>query len=170
MEYGHKIGLLREEKYNKYLEKKECINKYTEILKSEKIAPKKANPYLIENGKIELNESTSGYDLLKRPELDYKDIIKLFNLEIDPVVIEAIEIEAKYSGYIRKANEQARKMMEAENIRIPEDFNYDSINNLASEAKEKLKKIKPLTIGQAMRISGVNPADITQLLFALKRL
>ena len=170
MEYGHKIGLLREEKYQKYLEKKENINKYTEILKSEKIAPKKANPYLVENGKIELNESTSAYDLLKRPELDYKDIIKLFNLEIDPLVIEAIEIEAKYSGYIRKANEQARKMMEAENIRIPDDFNYDSINNLASEAKEKLKKIKPLTIGQAMRISGVNPADITQLLFALKRL
>ena len=171
MEYGWKIGLLKEEKYNKYLEKKNKIIEYTNILKSEKIALKKANPYLLEHGKNELNESCSAYELLKRPEIDYKDIINLFNLnDIDPLVIEAIEIDAKYSGYIRKANEQARKMMEAEDIRIPLDFNYDSINNLASEAKEKLKKIKPITIGQAMRISGVNPADITQILFALKRL
>ena len=169
MKYGHKIGLLNEAKYQKYLEKEELINKYTEILKTEKIAPKKANPYLIENGKIELNESSSAYDLLKRPELDYKDIIKLFNLDVKEEVIEAIEIEAKYSGYISKANEQARRMLEAENIVIKEDFDYDSINNLASEAKEKLKKIRPLTIGQAMRISGVNPADITQLLFALRK-
>ena len=171
MEYGWKIGLLKEEKYNKYLEKKNKIIEYTNILKSEKIALKKANPYLLEHGKNELNESCSAYELLKRPEIDYKDIINLFNLKnIDPLVIEAIEIDAKYSGYIRKANEQARKMMEAEDIRIPLDFNYDSINNLASEAKEKLKKIKPITIVQAMRISGVNPADITQILFALKRL
>ena len=171
MEYGHKIGLLREDKYNKYLDKKNKIALYTEKLKEEKIAPKKANPYLSELGKIELNESVSAYDLLKRPEIDFNDIIKLFNLnDIDPLVIEAIEIDAKYSGYIRKANEQARKMMEAENIKIPDDFNYDNINNLASEAKEKLKKVRPLTIGQAMRISGVNPADITQILFALKRL
>ncbi len=171
MEYGHKIGLLREDKYNKYLDKKNKIASYTEKLKEEKIAPKKANPYLSELGKIEINESVSAYDLLKRPEIDFNDIIKLFNLnDIDPLVIEAIEIDAKYSGYIRKANEQARKMMEAENIKIPGDFNYDNINNLASEAKEKLKKVRPLTIGQAMRISGVNPADITQILFALKRL
>ena len=169
MKYGHEVGLLDNAKYNKYLEKERLIDEYTNILKQEKIAPKKANPYLIENGKIELNETTSGYDLLKRPELDYKDIIKLFNLEVNAEVIEAIEINAKYSGYIAKANEQAKKMLDAENIRIPEDFNYDNIRNLASEAKEKLKKIKPLTIGQAMRISGVNPADITQLLFALKR-
>ncbi len=169
MKYGHEIGLLDETKYQKYLEKEELINKYKEILKVEKIAPKKANPYLIENGKIELNESTSAYDLLKRPELNYKDIIKLFNLEVKEEVIEAIEIEAKYSGYISKANEQARRMLEAENIVIKEDFDYDSIQNLASEAKEKLKKVRPLTIGQAMRISGVNPADITQLLFALRK-
>ena len=169
MDYGHKIGLLREDKYNRYLEKKNNITKYTEYLKETKIAPKKANPYLLENGKIEINETVSGYELLKRPEIDFKDVIKLFNLEIDPMVIEAIEIDAKYSGYIKKANDQAKKMLEAENIRIPEGFNYDDIKNLASEAKEKLKKIRPLTIGQAMRISGVNPADITQLLFALKR-
>ncbi|MBP5445989.1 MAG: tRNA uridine-5-carboxymethylaminomethyl(34) synthesis enzyme MnmG [Acholeplasmatales bacterium] len=169
MEYGHKVGLLREEKYQKYLEKRSNIDKYMEYLKASKIAPKKANPYLKEHEKIELNETVSGYELLKRPEIDYNDVITLFNLEIDPEIIEAIEITAKYSGYIAKANEQAKKMLEAENIRIPDDFDYDGIRNLASEAKEKLKKIKPLTIGQAMRISGVNPADITQLLFALKR-
>ena len=169
MKYGHDIGLLDEAKYQKYLDKKELIDKYTETLKQMKIAPKKANPYLLENGKIELNETTSAYDLLKRPELDYKDIIKLFDLDVKEEVIEAIEITAKYSGYINKANEQAKRMLEAENIRIKEDFDYDSIKNLASEAKEKLKKIRPLTIGQAMRISGVNPADITQLLFALRK-
>ncbi|MCR5307922.1 MAG: tRNA uridine-5-carboxymethylaminomethyl(34) synthesis enzyme MnmG [bacterium] len=170
MKYGHRIGLLDEVKYQKYLDKKKKIEEFTELLKSEKIAPKKANPYLLENGKIELNESVSAFELLKRPEIDYKDIIYLFNLEVDPLVIEEVEIDAKYSGYIKKANEQARKMMEAEDIRIPNDFDYDTINNLASEAKEKLKKVRPLTIGQAMRISGVNPADITQILFALKRL
>ena len=169
MDYGYKIGLLRKEKYDKYLEKKGLIAQYSEYLKNEKISPKKANPYLVENGKIELNETTSGYDLLKRPELDYKDIIKLFNLDVKEEIIESIEIDAKYSGYINKANVQAQKMLEAENIKIPQEFDYDSIKNLASEAKEKLKKIRPLTIGQAMRISGVNPADITQLLFALKR-
>ena len=93
----------------------------------------------------------------------------MFDLDVKEEVIEAIEITAKYSGYINKANEQAKRMLEAENIRIKEDFDYDSIKNLASEAKEKLKKIRPLTIGQAMRISGVNPADITQLLFALRK-
>ena len=169
MKYGHEIGLLRDDKYQKFLEKEELIAKYTEILKQEKIAPKKANPYLKDNGKIELNESVSGYELLKRPEIDFIDVIKLFNLDINSEIIEAIEIEAKYSGYINKAIDQAKKMLEAENIRIPDDFDYDNIKNLASEAKEKLKKIRPLTIGQAMRISGVNPADITQLLFALKR-
>ena len=169
MKYGHEIGLLRDDKYQKFLEKEELIAKYTEILKQEKIAPKKANPYLKDNGKIELSESVSGYELLKRPEIDFMDVIKLFNLDINSEIIEAIEIEAKYSGYINKAIDQAKKMLEAENIRIPDDFDYDNIKNLASEAKEKLKKIRPLTIGQAMRISGVNPADITQLLFALKR-
>ena len=169
MDYGYKVGLLRKEKYDKYLEKKALIEKYTDILKNEKIAPKKANPYLLENGKIELNESVNAYDMLKRPEIDYKDIIKLLNLDIKDEVIEAIEIKAKYSGYINKAIDQARKMLEAENIRIPEAFDYDTIKNLASEAKEKLKKVRPLTIGQAMRISGVNPADITQLLFALRK-
>ena len=169
MKYGHKIGLLDENKYNKYLEKEALIEKYKEMLKTEKIAPKKANPYLEKEKGTSINESVSGYELLKRPEIDYKDIKELFNLNISDEIVEAIEIEAKYSGYINKAIDQAKKMLEAENIKIPNDFNYDNIKNLASEAKEKLKKIKPLTIGQAMRISGVNPADITQLLFALKR-
>ena len=169
MEYGHKIGLLDENKYNKFLEKEALIEKYKDQLKVEKIAPKKANPYLEKAKNTSIAESVSGYELLKRPEIDYKDIKELFNLDISDEIVEAIEIEAKYSGYINKAIDQAKKMLEAENIRIPEDFDYDNIKNLASEAKEKLKKIKPLTIGQAMRISGVNPADITQLLFALKR-
>ena len=169
MSYGHKIGLLDENKYNKFLEKEALIEKYKELLKVEKIAPKKANPYLEKAKNTSIAESVSGYELLKRPEIDYKDIKELFNLDISDEIVEAIEIEAKYSGYINKAIDQAKKMLEAENIRIPEDFDYDNIKNLASEAKEKLKKIKPLTIGQAMRISGVNPADITQLLFALKR-
>lgn len=170
MEYGHKIGLLREEKYQKFLEKERLIAEYKKYLMETKISPKKANDYLLENNKGELNEGVSGYELLKRPQIDYIDVIKLFGLDVNENIIEAVEIDAKYSGYISKANDQAKKMLEAEEIRIPENFDYDSIKNLASEAKEKLKRIRPLTIGQAMRISGVNPADITQILFALKRM
>ena len=117
-----------------------------------------------------LKEGILATELLKRPEIHYNDIINLLNLEVDKEIIEAVEIYVKYYGYIKKANEQAEKMLDGENIEIPDNMNYDSVKNLASEAKEKLKKIKPHTIGQATRISGVNPADITNILLYLKEI
>ena len=97
------------------------------------------------------------------------NIRKFYNLEYNEEVINQVEISIKYEGYINKANKEAMKMVDLDNKKIPEDINYDLIHNLASEAKQKLKEIKPTSIGQALRISGVNPADISILMIYLKK-
>ena len=109
------------------------------------------------------------YDILKRPEVSYEDIKEFIPKSYDLEVIDEVEINIKYDGYIKKQEKEAEKMLEYENVSIPEDFNYLNIQNLALEAREKLNKIRPTSIGQAMRISGVNPADISILMIELKR-
>ena len=107
---------------------------------------------------------------MKRPEVNYKDIVKMCNLD-DPLQYpndDQINIEIKYQGYIDKAYKEAKRVLKLESYNIPSDLNYDEIPNLASEAREKLKQVKPLTIAQANRISGVNPADISILLVYLE--
>ena len=91
------------------------------------------------------------------------------DIEVTDEVLEQVEINIKYEGYIKKELDEAKKMVDLDNKKIPEDIDYDKIHNLASEAKQKLKEIRPTSIGQALRISGVNPADITMLLLYLKR-
>lgn len=107
---------------------------------------------------------------MKRPEIKYQDIINMLNLE-NPLPLELreqIDIEIKYQGYIDKAYKEADRVLKLESRKIPEDIDYDNIPNLASEAREKLKKIRPLTVAQANRISGVNPSDISILLVYLE--
>jgi tRNA uridine 5-carboxymethylaminomethyl modification enzyme len=141
-------------------------------LKEMRITPKNAlNEYLEKQNKILLKETLSGYDFLKRPEIDFDDVeyasgYKFINLDDD--LKEKIIINIKYEGYIKKAYKQAEKMKALEAKKIPDDIDYDNIPNIASEAKDKLKKVRPHTISQASRISGVNPSDIAILLVYLE--
>ena len=167
-EYGYKIGLISEEKYQKLLAKKEAIKTYLEKIKDIKIKKDYINNYYKDANVL---ESQTVFNLLKRPEVNFNYIINIMNInninnelkDLPKDVLEQIEIAIKYEGYIKKTIEQAKKMRSHESIIIPDNINYDDIHNIATEAKEKLKKIRPKTIGQAQRISGVNPVDITVL-------
>ena len=132
--------------------------------------PVVVQPEIISN-KASVKEGISLYELLKRPEIDFEDIRILFpNIEInlDETSLEQILIAIKYEGYIIKEYKQAKKFQVLETKKIPVDIDYDAIPNIASEARDKLKKVRPETISQASRISGVNPSDISILLVYLE--
>ncbi len=124
---------------------------------------KENNEYLVSINSSPLKESIKGFEMLKRPEIDVNHIKKLINLDFDDEVIEQVEILIKYEGYIQKAMSQAKKLESMDEKVIPSDIDWEKIDNIALEAREKFKKIKPQTLGQASRISGVNPADIAVL-------
>ena len=171
LKYGHYAGLISEERWNRYLNKKNKFENIYKELKESKINPKKeVNDYLESHNKGSICEKVSAYDLLKRPEINLGDIKTLYNLNFDLDMFEEEEltIEIKYEGYIKKEYTLAKKMQSMENWKIPKDIDYDKIQNIASEAKDKLKKVMPTTISQASRISGVNPADISILLVYLE--
>lgn len=168
--YGKQIGLLSDEQYNKFIEKEQNIEELINYLKSTYLTPKKeTNEYLESINTPILKDRISLYDILKRPEVNFEDIKEFVSKSYDHEVIDEVEINIKYEGYIKKQEKEAEKMLEYENVLIPEDFDYQSVQNLALEAREKLNKIHPTSIGQAMRISGVNPADISILMIELKR-
>ena len=167
---GYAVGLIDEERYNKLLEKEKKINELTEELKNNKITPKEnINNYLLNINSSPIKDGITLYDLLKRPEINMNDIKNFIDIDYPEDVIEQVEINIKYEGYIKKANREAEKMLDLENKKIPENIDYDKIHNLASEAKQKLKEVKPISIGQALRISGVNPADISILMIYIKK-
>ncbi len=165
-EYGYKVGLVSEEDYQKLLRKKEEINKLIRELKTVKLTPKD-NAYL-EKVTVPLKDGISLYNLLKRPEIDINYLKKYFS-NYEEEILSIVNTEIKYEGYIKKATLEAEKMLEMESKKIPEDIDYDKIHNLASEAKEKLKEVRPTSLGQALRISGVNPADVSILMIYLKK-
>lgn len=168
--YGKQIGLLSDEQYNKFIEKEQNIEELINYLKSTYLTPKKEiNEYLESINTPILKDRISLYDILKRPEVNFEDIKEFVSKSYDHEVIDEVEINIKYEGYIKKQEKEAEKMLEYENVLISEDFDYQSVQNLALEAREKLNKIHPTSIGQAMRISGVNPADISILMIELKR-
>jgi len=169
-EYGHKIGLIDEERYEKFQQKISDIKELKEKLSDIVIVPSSENnEKLLSLNSVKLKDKSTLYTLLRRPELSINDMEAWFSLEnYDEDVLEQTEIDIKYEGYIKKALKQAEKMLKMEDYKIPENIEYDQIHNLALEAKEKLKNIRPLTIGQASRISGVNPADISILLVHIK--
>ena len=169
-EYGYKYGLIDENRYNKLLEKKKMINDTINYLKETKITPKKEIvPYLEKLNTSMLKDSITLYDFLKRPEITLEKLSPFHNLNLEPNIAKQIEIEIKYDGYIKKALLEAEKLNNLEKKNIPSDIDYDKIKNLASEAKQKLKEVKPTTVAQAARISGVNPADISILMVYLKK-
>ena len=127
--------------------------------------------YLEQEGKMAIKGKVSLYELLRRQDISLEDIENIMDLHFDgdEDVREQVEINSKYEGYIKKAIAQAEKMKKEHSIKIPKDIDYHQVNNLALEARDKLDKIRPLTISQASRISGVNPADIQMLLIHLKK-
>lgn len=167
-EYGHKLGLVNDLKYNNFLAKKESINKALNEFKEKRITPKE-NEYLKTLKTNILKDGISLYDLLKRPEIDINDLVKYLDNDYSKEILEEVNIESKYEGYIKKSLLEVKHLEMYENKKIPNNIDYDSMHNLASEAKQKLKEVRPETIGQAMRISGVNPADISILTMYLKR-
>ena len=169
-DYGYQVGLINEEKYKEFCKKKENIKELEELLKSTRITPKKGiNEYIETIPSTPLKDGISLYDFLKRPEITLENIKHFIELNYTKEELEQVEINAKYEGYIKKANKEAAKMLSLEEKKIPEDINYDKIPNLASEARQKLREVRPTTIGQASRISGVNPADISILMVYLRR-
>ena len=171
IEYGYKYGLISEERYQKYLDKRNIIEGIKEETKKVFITPKpEINNYLMEQGKPVINEKITAYDLLKRPDVDLNDLYNITGLkyELSKVVEEQVLIEIKYEGYINKARKEADKLKQMESRKIPSDIDYNNIPNIAHEALEKLQKVKPETLAQASRISGVNPSDITMILVYLE--
>lgn len=169
-DYGYQVGLINEDTYQKFNQKKEDINKLYNLLKTTRITPKKeTNSYLQEIKTTPIKDGMSLYELLKRPEITIKNLEHFIEIPYSNEVKEQIEINTKYEGYIKKSIKEAEKMLALESRNIPSDIDYDKIPNLASEARQKLSEINPTTIGQASRISGVNPADISILMIYLKR-
>ncbi len=168
--YGYEAGLISEQQMNKLNEKIDLIEKLKEELKNKSITPtKEVNEYLSSIGSTPLQDGIKLYDLLKRPEVKMSDIEYFIDLDYSEEVKEQVDINIKYDGYIKKAEKEALKMLDLDNKKIPDDIDYSLIKNIASEARQKLSEVRPTSIGQALRISGVNPADISILMVYLKK-
>ena len=172
--YGYKLGLISEERYKKFVEKNENVEKAREILaKTHLGSSKRVNDYLSSRGLETLKAGVSGTEFLKRPEIHYENVCDLIpeikEIPLDFIGIAQFEISVKYEGYIKRELSEANSFAKFENYEIPEGIDYLNMHGLALEARQKLDKIRPRTVGQAGRISGINPADISILILNLKR-
>ena len=168
---GKEIGLISDERYEKYLSKKNKEQELMNLLRKNKITPKQdVLEYLEKVNSSTIKDGISLYDLLKRPEIKMENIKHFVNLdEYEKEIEENVEINIKYEGYINKVNKEIIDYNKLESKKIPSDIDYDKIINLASEAKQKLKEVRPVTLAQALRISGVNPIDISLLSIYIKK-
>ncbi|WP_414055532.1 tRNA uridine-5-carboxymethylaminomethyl(34) synthesis enzyme MnmG [Macrococcus equi] len=171
-EIGKGIGLIDDERYAKFIAKNEAISEEIKRLTNTRIKPNEQTQDMIASrGGTALKDGILAIDLLRRPEMDYQSVAALIegSIAIDEAVAEQVEIQTKYEGYIQKSLQQVEKLKRMENKKIPENIDYDDIHSLATEARQKLKEVKPLSIAQASRISGVNPADISILLVYIEQ-
>ncbi|MFA6667306.1 MAG: tRNA uridine-5-carboxymethylaminomethyl(34) synthesis enzyme MnmG [Bacilli bacterium] len=173
-EYGHKYGLINEERYSKFLDKKEKIEAIKKLLKEKHFGTNsKVNDYLVELGYTRLDNGISATEILKRNNVNYhrlKDYLDIpSNLELTPSGEEELEVSIKYEGYINEQRREANKLRKLEEVKLSSDIDYKHMDGLALEARQKLAAVQPKTIGQASRISGVNPSDIAVLILYLKR-
>ncbi|MFD3450508.1 tRNA uridine-5-carboxymethylaminomethyl(34) synthesis enzyme MnmG [Microbacteriaceae bacterium 4G12] len=169
---GYKIGLIKEERYERFVQKKEQIEQEKARLAGIIIKPRPEVQELIRTlGGSELKDGIRASDLLRRPEMTYEHIQVLAPSEepISDEAAEQVEIQIKYEGYIEKSLQQVDRMKRMESKKVPVNIDYDAISGLATEARQKLKEVRPLSVGQASRISGVNPADISILLVYLEQ-
>ena len=170
-EIGHEVGLISDERYQKFLNKKANIEKKIQRLKNETVKPtEKVNELLKKYGTTELSTGTKMSELLKRTELDYNKLAPIDENrpELTLQEKEEVEIQIKYEGYIKMQEAQVEKFKKLETKLLPEELDYEQIKGLSLEARQKLNKFKPRSIGQASRISGVSPADISVLLIYLQ--
>lgn len=169
-EIGKRVGLLSNQRYEKLLQKKKDINDLMNLLKESKITPtEEINSKLSSIPTSPIKDGIKLYELLKRPEVRMEHIKYFIDIPYSEEVVNQVEINIKYEGYILKEEVEAEKMLKLENKPIPEGIDYYKIHNLASEAKQKLSEVRPTSIGQAIRISGVNPADISILSIYIKK-
>lgn len=169
-EIGKRVGLLSNQRYEKLLQKKKDINDLMNLLKESKITPtEEINSKLSNIPTSPIKDGIKLYELLKRPEVRMEHIKYFIDIPYSEEVVNQVEINIKYEGYILKEEVEAEKMLKLENKPIPEGIDYYKIHNLASEAKQKLSEVRPTSIGQAIRISGVNPADISILSIYIKK-
>ncbi|WP_071461064.1 tRNA uridine-5-carboxymethylaminomethyl(34) synthesis enzyme MnmG [Bacillus massilinigeriensis] len=171
-ELGHELGLISEDRYDRFLKKKAEIEAEKKRLYSIILKPTAEMQELIRSlGGSELKDGVRASDFLKRPEVSYVHVVKFASPEVplDPEVCEQVEIQIKYEGYIEKSLQQVERLKKLENKKIPDNIDYDAITGIATEARQKLKQVRPLSIAQASRISGVNPADISILLVYIEQ-
>ena len=171
-EIGHEIGLISDERYEKFLNKKKEIEEEIERLKTTNVKPNETtNEFLRKMGTTEITAGVKLSELLKRTELNYKSLAEIDENrpELEKQVQNEVEIMVKYEGYIEMQKKQVESFKKMEKKLLPEDINYEEIKGLRLEARQKLNRIKPYSIGQASRISGVSPADISVLLIFLEQ-
>lgn len=170
------LGLASKARMDRVKEKQKKTDLFIDFLKKTSIKPVDVNPILIDKNSAPITQSMKMFKIAARPQLNFNDVRKFKKVEqfiednkIDSEVVEQTEIHAKYSGYIEKEKNSADKLLRLENIKIPDDFNYQKIQSISFEAREKLTKIQPTTISQASRISGVSPSDVSVLLVYMGR-
>ena len=168
---GRRIGLVQDDRWNRYCTKKESIDNVLKLLQDTPINPNAETLEKLRNaGMDEIHSSTTIFDLMRRPNVDYEKVRELFDLpELDDEVRQQVEISISYEGYIKKQQEQINRMEKLENKLIPETLDYSLVPSLRDEAREKLADIRPVSVGQAGRISGVSPADVSVLLVYLEQ-
>lgn len=171
-EVGYNLGLIKKERHTKFVEKKQLVEEEKKRLAKIIIKPEDyVQKMLKEANAAPLKEAVKAYNLIKRPEISYDLLEKVIepNNLLPHEVREQVEIQIKYEGYIKKANDQVERMLKMEDKKVPDNIDYDDISGIASEAKDKLKEVRPLSVGQASRISGVNPSDISILLIYIEQ-
>lgn len=171
-ERGYEIGLVKDDRYRRFLEKKEIVEKETERLKKKILKPEEANDFLTERGSSPIKSAVSLIELLKRPEISYDDSAEIDDKrpELSEHQKTMLEVQIKYEGYIGKQQQQIEKFKRLEDKKLPSDIDYEKIEGLRIEARQKLSDMRPVSVGQASRISGVSPADINVLLIYLEKL
>jgi tRNA uridine 5-carboxymethylaminomethyl modification enzyme len=173
-EHGYRVGLVNEDHYAHYLERKKVLDNAIEYLKTHSIKPGvKIDQFLESLGHGPLPGGITGYELLRRPQINLNDLLpylpEVSEFQLDASMLLTLDVMIKFSGYIEKEVKQATQFARYEFVNLPTDIDYLSLQGMAMEARQKLAKIRPLTIGQASRISGVNPTDISQLVMQLKK-
>jgi tRNA uridine 5-carboxymethylaminomethyl modification enzyme len=172
LQWGYDLGLVEREAMEGFQEKQRLVAEAEARLAGRRLYPSAAvNQELIDRGSTPLKEPAPLLALLKRPHLDLTTLCRLAGEEppTPPAVLEQLEIKHKYEGYLKRQEESARKLAHAENKRIPERFDYDAVSGLSHEVRHKLKEVRPRTLGQAARISGMTPAGLAILMVHLKR-